>query len=119
MASNLIFFGWNRPNPGREQQGAELYREMLHYLSKLEQQKTIQSYESILLNPNGGDLGGFFLIRGESTKLDAVQASDEWQANIARSLVCLDRPMDVRGATGEEVRKLMGLWTQTISGVSS
>lgn len=114
MSTNLIFMGWNRPATGREAQGGQLFQEFSQYLGGLQQAGTIQSSETVLLNPHGGDLNGFFLIRGDSTKLDALQSSEEWQTYVTRGGMLMEGLGTVRGATGEKVMEWMNLWTNLI-----
>ncbi len=70
----------------------------------------------MLLDPHGGDLNGFFLIRGDSAKLDALMASGEWETHTIRGLLHLDGSGAVRGVTGDGVGKRMKLWTEQIPG---
>jgi hypothetical protein len=74
----------------------------------------IKSFDTVLLNPHGGDLNGFFLIRGESSQLDAVMSSSEWIAHTTRALIHLDRPGTIRGVTGDLVQQRMDLWMRTL-----
>ncbi len=115
MDSNVIFFGWDRPIAGRERDGAEFFVELTHYFERLQKERTIQSYEAVLLNPHGGDMNGFFLLRGESTKLGELRSGEEWQSKIARAMLCLEGPGVVRGVTGQEVSARMKLWTNVLS----
>ena len=62
MSSNVIFFGWNRPVSGQEQKSAALFMEFLQYLGGLQGSGAIDSFETVLLGPHGGDLNGFILI---------------------------------------------------------
>jgi len=114
MSTNAIFFGWDRPVVGREQKAGELFQEFTQYLAGLQQQGAIASFETIFLGPHGGDLNGFFLIHGENSKLDALQASDEWQSYLTRSGHYLEGAGAVRGATGGLVMEWMKLWSETI-----
>jgi len=43
------------------------------------------TFDAVFLDPHGGDLNGFFLIRGESAKLDALVATAEWLTHIIRA----------------------------------
>lgn len=110
FGSNVIFLGWKRPNPGHDQQGLELFQEMNHYLDTLQRDKTIRSYDVVALDPNPGSLTGFFLLRGDSAKLDALQASEEWQVYMGRAMYYMEGPTIIRGATGEEIQKRVELW---------
>ena len=114
MSSNLVFFGWNRPIPGREKLSGAHFQEFAQYLGGLQQAGTIQSFEAVLLDPHGGDLNGFFLIRGEPAKLDAVMASDAWGTHQTRGGLHLEGQGAIRGATGELVMERMAVWSKLI-----
>jgi hypothetical protein len=111
MSSNALFFGWNRPVPGREKMSAEHFGGFVQYLAGLQQKGTIKSFDTVFLNPHGGDMNGFFLIRGESSQLDAVMSSPEWIAHTTRALIHLDGSGAIRGVTGDLVQQRMALWT--------
>lgn len=114
MASNCIFFGWNRPVPGRERMSAAHFGEFVEYLGGLQQDGAIQSFEPVLLNSHGGDMNGFFLIRGELADLNALQSSEEWLAHMTRAAMHLLGSGAVRGATGNLVDQRMKLWMEAI-----
>jgi hypothetical protein len=116
MSSNVIFFGWNRSVPGREQMSAEHFQEYLQYLGRLQQEGAIDSFETILLSPHGGDMNGFFLIRGDNDALNALQGSDEWLTHVARGGHHLEGAGAVRGVTGELVMGWMNRWGSLIAG---
>lgn len=111
MSSNTIFFGWSRSLPGREHLSAEHFPQFVQYLAGLQQAGSIVGFEPVFLEPHGGDLNGFFLIRGEPTKLDTLQASDEWVTHMTRAMLHLDGSGAVRGMTGDLVNQRMALWT--------
>jgi hypothetical protein len=62
-----------RPAAGREQASASLFPEFLGYLEELKKKGDIDSHEVVVLSLHGGDLEGFFLIRGDNDQLDALQ----------------------------------------------
>ena len=63
MGTNVVFMGWDRPSRGHEAAATALFQEFAEYLGGQQQAGTIQSFESVFLNPHGGDLNGFTLIR--------------------------------------------------------
>lgn len=117
MSSNVIFFGWNRPLPGRERISAEHFQEFVQYLVGLQTSGTIASFEPVFLNPHGGDMNGFFLLRGDSAKLDALMSSEAWLTHTTRAVLHLDHAGIVRGVTGELLMDRMALWTRLLQGV--
>ena len=101
MDSNIVFFAWNRSIPGREQLSAEHFKDFVQYLDGLQQKGTIQSFDTVLLNNHGGDMNGFFLIRGDSAKLDALTTSESWDAHMIRAGMHLEGSGAVRGVIGD------------------
>lgn len=115
MSTGVIFYGWNRSVPGREQMSAAHFQEYVGYLAELQQNGSIDSFEVVLLRPHGGDLNGFFLIRGDSDQLDALQASDEYLDHLTRGGLHLEGSGAVRGVTGEGVMDWMSRWSEVVS----
>ena len=65
MQRNAVFFAWNRSVPGREETSGTHFDEFVGYLSAQAQAGTIQGFDVVFLDPHGGDMNGFFLIKGE------------------------------------------------------
>ncbi|MFO7654586.1 MAG: hypothetical protein R6X25_12315 [Candidatus Krumholzibacteriia bacterium] len=116
MPSNVLMFGWNRALVGRERMSSEHFAEFVGYLEGLQADGTIASHEIVLLEPHGGDLNGFFLVRGEPDRLDALVGSDEWSRHMIRALMHLDRSGAVRGYGGEAVMQRMQVWRDHLPG---
>lgn len=114
MSSNVVLFAWNRAIPGRERLSAEHFGEFLQYLGELQKKGTIQAFDPVFLDPHGGDLNGFFLLRGDSTKLDGLLASDEWVQHTIRALLHLEGSGVVRGVTGDLLMQRMNVWTKLL-----
>jgi hypothetical protein len=114
MSKAVIFYGWDRSIPGREQMSAGHFQEYLGYLQGLQEGGAIDSFEVVLLEPHGGDLNGFFLLHGEEEQLDAVQASDEYRDHVTRGGLHLQSAGAVRGVTGEGVMEWMARWAANI-----
>ena len=114
MASSVILFGWNRSIPGREKVSAGHFDEFVTYLGGLKQKGTIQAFDVVFLDAHGGDLNGFFLIKGESAELDRVRSTTDWITHITRASLHLEGAGVIHGVTGDEVMKRMAIWTSAI-----
>jgi hypothetical protein len=114
MSTNVAFFAWNRSIPGREQLSAEHFKEFLGYLAGEQQSGRIQSFEPVILDSHGGDLGGFVLIRADTAKLDALMSSPAFVRHRTRALLHLEGSGCVRGAGGDLVQERMKLWTELL-----
>jgi hypothetical protein len=88
MADGGLFIGFGDPVRGREAQAVELFNEAIAYYTRLQEEGEIESFEPVFLEPHGGDLGGFILLRGEPEKLSALRVSDEFiRLSIRTSLI--------------------------------
>ena len=114
VQTNTVFFGWNRAIPGREGMAAELFAHSMNYYSQLKASGQIESFEPVFLQRHGGDLNGFFLIKGEHAKLDVVTNSDEWLDLTMRAEQYLTGVGILQGYTGAVIGEAMQRWVKTI-----
>jgi hypothetical protein len=108
MANAGLFIGWENPVPGRERQAMRVFNESLQYYSALQQQGKIESFEPVLLENHGGELGGFILLRGDKDQLSRLRVDGEFQHNIVRGTLVTDKFGVVGASLGDELNRLMG-----------
>ena len=114
MAEAGLFVGYGLPVRGRERQALKVFGEALEYLARLQQQGEIESFETVFLEPHGGDLNGFTLVRGDPDKLSRIRISDEFQRLSQRSSL-ITEGFGVLGAVlGEQVGTLMGVYNEQV-----
>jgi hypothetical protein len=114
MSSNVIMFGWNRSLTGREQISGRHFQEFMAYLQAQKAGGKIESFDPVLLEPHGGELNGFFLIRGTAEQLFAMTNSPDWVQHQVRATLHLDGTAMWRGLTGQAVTERMGMWMQAV-----
>lgn len=90
MADTAIFIGYGPTIPGREQAALTLFNEVIGYYTGLRERGEIESFEAVLLEPHGGELVGFLLLRGEAGKLDRLRRSEEFLEYNARGGLALN-----------------------------
>jgi hypothetical protein len=79
MSEAGLFVGWGQPVRGREKRSLDVFNDAVTYYGERVGDGSIDSFEPVLLNPHGGDLQGFFLIKGSAQGLAAMQATEEFQ----------------------------------------
>jgi hypothetical protein len=115
MAEFGLFIGWGSSQTGREAAGFKLFEEAIAYYEKIKASGEIESYETVLLTPHGGDLGGFFLLRGDPEKLGRLSMTPEFQRLTMRAGVCLDGVGIVNGLIDAGVARSMAAWKEAIA----
>ncbi len=72
-----LFVGWSGPVRGREEGSSKVFGEAVALWTRLQNDGEIESWEAAFLEPHGGDLAGFFLIRGDRDNLARLRFSDD------------------------------------------
>jgi hypothetical protein len=106
--------GWNRPVAGREKQAMELFQSSLAFWQKKQQAGVIQSFEPVLITAHGGDLNGFFLVKGEPAKLDALQHDKEYVNLVMQIALALEGFGAIRAYHGDALMGVMQDWGKLI-----
>ena len=114
MADAALFIGWGSAVRGRERKSLDVFGEAVGYYTELQQKGEIEDFETVFLEPHGGDLAGFFLVRGEREALARLRVSEEFQRLNGRALLIVEG-FGVVGATiGAGVQELIGNYQAAI-----
>jgi hypothetical protein len=114
MASGALFVGWGALIPGREEAAGRVLEEAMRYLDRLQQEGVIDSFEAVALEPHGGELAGFVLVRGDRDRIAQLRVSDDF-LRIAARVQLVHRDVGVVGAyTGAEMGALFAMWDRQI-----
>lgn len=114
MADSGLFIGFGVPVRGREQQAIKVFGEVSEYYSRLQQQGEIDSFEPVLLEPHGGELDGFFLLRGDQDKLARIRGSEEFERLIARGQLIVDNIGVTDAFLGERLMSQMSVYMKQV-----
>jgi hypothetical protein len=110
MPKGALFVGWGAIIPGREKSASMVLAEAMSYLQRLAAEGLIESIEVVLLEPHGGDLEGFVLIKGERGKLADLRV-DESFIEVIVGVQLVHAKVAVVGAyAGAEMQSLLRLW---------
>ena len=106
MATGALLIGWGPAVWGREHKALQVFNETIQFYRQLQQQGTIESFETVGLEPHGGDLLGFTLVRGDREKLNALRTSEEFLRLTNRVGLVVDNFGVITAFIGEELQRL-------------
>lgn len=106
MASAALVIGWGPVIPGRDHKALQVFGEALQYYARLQEQGEIESFEPVALEPHGGDLNGFILMRGEREKLNRCRYSEEFLRLTNRANLVVQNIGVIGAFMGEELQRL-------------
>jgi hypothetical protein len=107
MADAGLFIGWGEVVRGREERALEVFNETIAFYGQLQADGRIESFEPCLLDPHGGDLAGFVLLRGSAEQMDALHHDDEFQRQVTRANFIVDDLGIIHAYLGEELGRQM------------
>jgi hypothetical protein len=114
MADYGLFIGFGVPVRGRERQALKVFSEFVDYCSRLEQEGEIEGFEPALLEPHGGELSGFFLLRGERDKIARIRGSEEFDRRVVRGELIVENLGAVGAYLGTRLMSQMSVFAEQV-----
>jgi hypothetical protein len=119
MANAALFVGWDHPIAGRDQKALRVFSETTKFYAQLQQRGEIESFEAVNLEPHGGDLNGFILIRGDREKLNRLRYSEEFVRLNNRANLVVTGFGVVYGFIGEDLQRVFTDYGKQASDLAS
>ena len=92
MAEAGFWVAWGIPARGRERQALDLFKHTTtDYLERLVQEQRIERFDTAILKPQSTELGGFILIQGTQTQIDALRNDAEFGRWVTQVQLVADR----------------------------
>lgn len=110
MAKGALFVGWGAIIPGREEAAPRVLNEAVQWLVRLQHEGRIDGFEAVALEPHGGDLAGFVLVKGDKESLASLRVEDEFLRTMVRVQLVHSKVGVVGAYTGAEMQSLFALW---------
>src|SRR5215216_6463366 len=106
MADRALFVGFGTPVRGREERAVEVFGEFVEMLGRMQSDGRIARMDVALLDPHGGDLGGFFMVHGSEAQCAELQADEAFRR------ACIDATLIV-----DNVGREMAMYTEAVTKV--
>ena len=117
MPADALFVGWGEVARGREQLALEVFQEAVAFWGGQQRDGRIESFEPVLLRPHGGDLNGFFLVRGPRTSLNEILDTPEFMRLTQRVNAVVAGSGVIAAYAGDGVAEAMGIFEEVAAGL--
>jgi hypothetical protein len=118
MADAGLFIGWGQVVRGREGRAVDSFNEFVEFVGQLQGDGRIENFEICFLEPHGGDLAGFMLLRGGTEQMDALDADDEFLHHMTRADLHVENLGVIRAALGDGVARQMAIYQEEIGALA-
>jgi hypothetical protein len=115
MADAGLFIGWGEVVRGREERALEVFNETLEHYGQLQSDGRIEDFEVALLDPHGGELQGYAMLRGSEDQIDAVRRDEDFQRLMARASLVVDDLWLIGAAIGEGLGRSVSIYQEQLA----
>jgi hypothetical protein len=118
MADSGLFIGWGQVVRGREGTAVDSFNDTVGFLGQLQADGRIEDFEICFLEPHGGDLAGFMLLRGSAEQMDAVRRDEEFERHMLRADLNVEGLGLVSAALGGRIARQMTIYQEEIGALA-
>jgi hypothetical protein len=115
MADAGLFIGWGEVVRGREDRALDVFNETIELYGQMQSDGRIESFEVVLLDPHGGELQGFVLLRGSEDQIDALRRDDDFLRLMTRASLLVDDLGLVRASLGEGLARQIAIYQEELA----
>jgi hypothetical protein len=117
MADRALFIGFGAPVRGREERAVEVFNEFVAMFGRMQSDGRIESMDVTLLDPHGGDLGGFFMVHGSEQQCSALPYDEEFRRGVNDATLIVENFGVVPATTGEGISREMTGYVEALQRV--
>ena len=118
MADAGLFIGWGEVVRGREDRALDVFNETVEMYGQMQADGRIESFDLALLNPHGGELQGFAMLRGSEAQIDAVGRDEDFQRVMTKASLLVDDLGIIPAAINEGLARAMSIYQEEIAVVA-
>ena len=115
MADAGLFIGWGEVVRGREDRALDVFNETTEYYGQLQSDGRIESFDVALLEPHGGELQGFVILRGSEEQIDTVHRDDDFQRLMTKASLIVDDLGLIPAYIGEGLGRAMSIYQEELA----
>jgi hypothetical protein len=117
MPDRAVFIGFGQPVRGREERAVDVFNDFVGMFGRMAADGRIADMDVTLLDPHGGDLGGFFMVHGSAEQCSALMMDEEFRRACTDANLIVDNFGVVPAATGQAVGDEMAMYIEAVQKV--
>ena len=116
MADRVLVISWGEAVRGREERALEVFNEAVGLCGRMQQDGRLESFDVVLLNPNG-EMAGYMELHGSAEQIAALDSDEEFMRNTVAASLIVENLRHTVGYTNEAVARQMAMFQDAIAKV--
>jgi hypothetical protein len=117
MADRCLLITWGEVVRGREERALECFNDTLGYYGRCQQQRKIESFDTVLCAPNGGRPDGLLRVDGTAKQLADLKEDREFQRLAAEATTVVEHFSISDGFCNQGVAEQLEVYQEAIAKV--
>src|ERR1041385_1420749 len=114
MTDRAVFVGFGAPVRGREERAVEVFGQFVEMFGRMQSDGRIAGTDVTLLDPHGGDLGGFFMVHASESQCAALTNDEGFGRASSDAAFIVDNFGVVPAVTGDGVGRQMAMYSEAV-----
>jgi len=106
---------WGQVVRGREDRALDVFNETIELYGQMQSDGRIESFDLALLDPHGGELQGYVLLRGSEDQIDAVRRDEHLERVMIKASLVVDDLGLIRAQVGEGLARSMAIYQEQLA----
>jgi hypothetical protein len=115
VADAGLFIGWGEVVRGREDRALDAFNETVELYGQLQSDGRIESFELALLDPHGGDLLGYAMLRGSEDQIDSVRRDENFIRLMTKASLVVENLGIIPASIGEGLARAMSIYQEELA----
>jgi hypothetical protein len=115
MADAGLFIGWGDVVRGREDRALEVFNETIEFYGQLQSDGRIEDFEVALLEPHGGELQGFAMLRGSEDQIAAIRRDEDFERLMTKASLIVDNLGFIGAAIGASLARAISIYQEELA----
>jgi hypothetical protein len=115
MADAGLFIGWGDVVRGREDRALDVFNETIEFYGQLQSDGRIEDFEVVLLEPHGGELQGYAMLRGSEDQIAAIRRDEDFERLMTKASLIVDDLGYIGAAIGASLARAISIYQEELA----
>ena len=115
MADAGLFIGWGDVVRGREDRALDVFNETIEFYGQLQSDGRLEDFEVALLEPHGGELQGYAMLRGSEDQIAALRRDEDFERLMTKASLIVDNLGFIGAAIGASLARAISIYQEELA----